>query len=101
MASISLSRYSSFKVKPFKSKPYPPSLGRSVYVTCTFVNKNNLNVVRHIFPYPRVVDPRETCLRLVQDKEGGQVGGVGGHDDHGEAGPDHPEDAGGKTTGGA
>ena len=53
----------------------------------------------YVAAYPGIVDPGETGLRLVEHKEGGQVGGVGGHDDHGEAGPHHPQDARRKTAG--
>lgn len=52
-------------------------------------------------PHPRVVDASEACLWFVQDEEGCQVSGVGGDDDHGEAGPDHTQHAGGEAAGGS
>jgi hypothetical protein len=47
--------------------------------------------------YPWIVYSRERRLWLVEDEEGGQVGGVGGDNDHSEAGPHHPKDARGKA----
>ena len=47
--------------------------------------------------HPGVVDAREAGLGLVEDEEGGEVGGVRGHDDHGEAGPHHAQHTGGET----
>ena len=41
--------------------------------------------------HPRIVDAGERGLGLVEDEEGGEVGGVGGHDDHGEARPHHTQ----------
>lgn len=51
--------------------------------------------------HPGVVDAGDALLRPVQHQEGRQVGGVGGHDDHGETGPHHAQDARGKAPGGA
>ena len=47
--------------------------------------------------HPRVIDTSEAGLRLVEDEEGGEVGGVRGHDDHGEPGPDHAQHSGGEA----
>lgn len=49
------------------------------------------------FSHPGIVDADERRLRLVEHEEGGQVGGVRGHDDHGEARPHHAQDAGRKA----
>ena len=48
-------------------------------------------------PYPGVIDARQAGLGLVEDEEGGEVGGVRGHDDHREPGPHHAQHPGGEA----
>ena len=48
--------------------------------------------------HPRVIDSSEAGLRLVEDEEGGEVGGVRGYDDHCEACPHHAQHPGGEAS---
>ena len=41
--------------------------------------------------YPRIVDAGDRGLRLIQDKEGSQVGSVRGDNNHSETSPYHAE----------
>lgn len=49
--------------------------------------------------YPGIIDSGETGFGSIQDEESGQIGRVRSHDDHGESGPDHAQDAGRKAPG--
>ena len=47
--------------------------------------------------HPRIIDTGKAGLRFIQDQERGEVGGVRGDDNHGEAGPHHAQHTGGET----
>ena len=47
--------------------------------------------IRFQTTYPRIINTSEAGLWFVQDKEGGQVGGVRCYNDHSKAGPHHAQ----------
>ena len=59
------------------------------YISIFFIENEIIKETLHNCSYPRVIDPSQTGLRFVQDKESSEVGGVRSDNDHRKAGPDH------------